>query len=90
MDYLRSRELMVPVDGVRVGEIADNFSAGRGGRTHNAHDIMAKRGTAVLAADDSRVIRLAENELGGITVYATDPSQRLVYYYAHLDRYAQR
>ena len=89
MDYLRTRQLMVPVDGIRVSQVPDNFSSGRGGRAHNAHDLMAKRGTAVLAADDSRIIRLADNVLGGITIYATDPEERIVYYYAHLDRYAE-
>jgi murein DD-endopeptidase MepM/ murein hydrolase activator NlpD len=88
LEYLRSRELMVPVDGIRVSQVPDNFSAGRGGRAHNAHDLLAKRGTPVLAADDGRIIRLASNALGGITIYATDPAQRLVYYYAHLDSYA--
>jgi murein DD-endopeptidase MepM/ murein hydrolase activator NlpD len=87
LEYLSSRELMVPVDGVRVAAVPDNFSAGRGGREHNAHDIMARRGTNVLAADDGRVIRLANNALGGLTIYATDPNERLVYYYAHLDGY---
>jgi murein DD-endopeptidase MepM/ murein hydrolase activator NlpD len=87
LDYLRSRELMVPVDGVRVGDVPDNFSAGRQGRAHNAHDIMAERGTPVLAADDGRIIRIARNTLGGLTIYASDPQERLVYYYAHLDRY---
>jgi murein DD-endopeptidase MepM/ murein hydrolase activator NlpD len=88
LTYLASRQLMVPVDGVRVAQVPNNFSAGRSGRAHNAHDIMAKRGTAVLSADDGEVLRLATNELGGITIYATDPATKLVYYYAHLDRYA--
>lgn len=88
LDYLRTRELMVPVDGLRVEQVPDNFSAGRGGRPHNAHDFMAARGTAVLSADDGRIIRLSNNALGGITIYATDPAEKLVYYYAHMDRYA--
>jgi murein DD-endopeptidase MepM/ murein hydrolase activator NlpD len=34
------------------------------------------------------VLRLTTNTLGGITIYATDPEKRFVFYYAHLDRYA--
>jgi murein DD-endopeptidase MepM/ murein hydrolase activator NlpD len=48
---------------------------------------MAPRGTPVLSADDGRIWRLRVGGIGGITVYATDPAQRFVYYYAHLDRY---
>lgn len=56
---------------------------------HEATDILAPRGTPVLSADDGVVLRVSSNELGGITLYATDPSARFVYYYAHLDRYAK-
>lgn len=81
--------LLVPVVGVRATEIPDSFSAPRSGdRTHNALDILAPRGTPVLSADDGMVLRLSENRLGGLTIYATDPQDRFVYYYAHLDRYA--
>jgi murein DD-endopeptidase MepM/ murein hydrolase activator NlpD len=85
---LRARGLAVPVVGVYPDQIPDTFNAGRsGGRTHNAVDILAPRGTPVLSADDGRVARLGSNALGGITVYAVDPDRRFVYYYAHLDRY---
>ena len=87
-EYLRARWLMVPVVGVRPRDVPDTFRAPRAGnRRHNATDIMAARGTAVVAADAGRVIKLARNEAGGITVYATDPHDRFIYYYAHLDRY---
>lgn len=48
---------------------------------------MAPRGTPVLSADDGQVLKLRTNAAGGTTIYATDPEERLIYYYAHLDRY---
>ena len=87
-EYLRARWLMVPVAGVRARDVPDTFRARRSGnRQHNATDIMAPRGTAVVAADAGRVVRLARNDAGGITIYATDPHERIMYYYAHLERY---
>lgn len=88
LEYLQERRLMVPVLGVSPERVADTFAEPRdGGRVHRAVDILAPRGTPVLAADSGRVHRLRRNSLGGITIYATDPSGRFVYYYAHLDRY---
>ena len=49
---------------------------------------MAPRGTQVVSADAGRVFKLRSNNLGGLTVYAIDDDERFVYYYAHLDRYA--
>jgi peptidoglycan LD-endopeptidase LytH len=87
-EYLRARWLMVPVVGVRARDVPDTYQARRGAtRQHNATDIMAPRGTPVVAADDGRVIKLARNAAGGTTIYATDPHERFIYYYAHLDRY---
>jgi murein DD-endopeptidase MepM/ murein hydrolase activator NlpD len=87
-DYLRSRRLMVPVAGVSVRHVPDTYRAPRSaGRRHNATDIVAPRGTPVLSTDAGRIIRLAKNAAGGITIYATDPSERFIFYYAHLDRY---
>jgi murein DD-endopeptidase MepM/ murein hydrolase activator NlpD len=59
-----------------------------GARTHQALDILAKRGTPVLSADGGTILRLTKSTLGGITIYATDPERRFVFYYAHLDGYA--
>ena len=87
--YLRARALMVPVEGVSPERIPDTFDAPRSGsRTHRATDILAPRGTPVLSADGGRVLRVSRNRSGGLTVYAIDESERLVFYYAHLDRYA--
>jgi peptidoglycan LD-endopeptidase LytH len=89
VEYLRARQLVVPVAGASSSRIRDSFADARdgGARTHRAIDILAPRGTPVLSADEGIVLRLSTNTLGGITVYATDPSERIVYYYAHLDGY---
>lgn len=83
--------LAIPVAGVRPGQLVDTYSQARAGgaRVHDAIDIMAPRGTPVLAADDGRVYKLRRNPAGGITIYALDPESRFVYYYAHLDRYRE-
>jgi murein DD-endopeptidase MepM/ murein hydrolase activator NlpD len=90
-EYLIDRALMVPVDGIPPAKVPDTYWQSRGDgaeRTHQAVDILAKRGTPVLAADSGTVLRLTRNTLGGITIYATDPERRFVFYYAHLDHYA--
>ena len=87
-EYLRSRDLMVPVFGVRSRDLRDTYSAPRsGGRAHLALDIMARKGTRVVAADEGFILRIERNELGGKTLYLTDEHRRFVYYYAHLDEW---
>lgn len=89
-EYLRDRRLMVPVDDVRPSDLEDTYNAARsGGRRHHALDVMARRGTPVISADDGVVRRISTNALGGRTVYVVDHQQRFVHYYAHLDRYAR-
>ena len=90
-EALRARQLMVPVAGVSPAQVPDTFRAprGRGRGIHGAVDIPAPRGTPVLSADDGRVLRLNRNRKGGLTIYATDPNQRFIYYYAHLEAYRQ-
>lgn len=87
-EYLRSRELMVPVQDVDRGDLRDTFTAPRiGGRAHLALDILAKKGTRVLSVDDGTILRITRSELGGKVIYVTDPNRRFVYYYAHLDEW---
>jgi murein DD-endopeptidase MepM/ murein hydrolase activator NlpD len=82
--------LAIPVAGVRAAQLSDTFRAARsGGRVHDAIDIMAPRGTPVLAAADGVVEKLFfSSGGGGITVYVRSPDRRWSYYYAHLDAYA--
>ncbi len=84
---LAAKGLIIPVKGVDPSRVRDSYSAARGGRTHDAVDIMAPRGTPVIAADSGTIFRLRQNAAGGITIYQLDPDERFVYYYAHLDRY---
>jgi murein DD-endopeptidase MepM/ murein hydrolase activator NlpD len=89
LDYIASRNLLIPVAGLKASDLRDTFSQARSeGRQHNALDIMAPQETAVLAATDGVVIKLFQSYRGGITLYQLDPSGRYVYYYAHLMRYA--
>ena len=81
--------LAFPVEGFDPRNLRDTFHEARGKRLHEALDIMAPRGTPVLAVDEGRVAKLFRSAGGGISVYQYDREQKLVYYYAHLDRYAQ-
>ncbi len=83
-------ELVVPVKGVSTSKLVDTWRAPRsGGRTHSGIDIVAAKGTQVRATADGAIIKLHESDLGGITIYQADAKGRLIFYYAHLDRYAK-
>ncbi|MGZ7040173.1 MAG: M23 family metallopeptidase [Thermoanaerobaculia bacterium] len=81
--------VIIPVSGVKATDLHDDFDNRRsGGREHQALDIMAPRGTPVLAAVDGTVRKLFTSGAGGLTIYEFDRAEEKVYYYAHLDRYA--
>src|SRR3954470_25028510 len=83
--------LAIPVAGIRPEQLSDTYSQARAGgaRVHDAIDIMAPRGTPVIAAAGGTVEKLFfKNGGGGITVYVRSPDRVWVYYYAHLARYA--
>jgi murein DD-endopeptidase MepM/ murein hydrolase activator NlpD len=89
--YFEDNPLMVPVQGVSPDQLRDSFNDARdNGRTHRALDILAPRGTPVLAAIDGEVVQLKQNSAGGLTAYLTDDDHRYIYYYAHLDRYSEK
>lgn len=85
---LAARTLVVPVTGVDPAALVDTFDQGRPGHRHEAIDILAPRGTPVVAVDDGPLVKLFTSKPGGLTVYQFDRDGRLAYYYAHLDRYA--
>jgi murein DD-endopeptidase MepM/ murein hydrolase activator NlpD len=83
--------LIVPVAGVAPDQLVDTWGQSRAGgaRWHQAIDIMAPRGTPVLAARGGRVEKLFESGAGGHTLYIRTADGGYVDYYAHLDAYAQ-
>jgi murein DD-endopeptidase MepM/ murein hydrolase activator NlpD len=86
---LMGRDLVFPVRGIDPKTVADTFTAPRGAsRLHNAVDIMAARGTPVVAAAAGTIQQLGTGGAGGIAVYEIDESGKYAYYYAHLDRLA--
>ena len=78
-------QLLQPVEGVRVSQVADTYGAPRAGnRTHDGVDIFAPRGTPVRAAAPGFVYRIDDLSLGGLSVTVVgDGGAR--YFYTHFD-----
>src|SRR5690349_5426538 len=63
-------DLLLPVAGVRDDQLIDTYTQARsGGRTHDAIDILAPRGTPVIAAVDGTIRKLFTSRAGGLTIY---------------------
>jgi murein DD-endopeptidase MepM/ murein hydrolase activator NlpD len=81
--------IVMPVEGAKTTDLHDSFAEARGSsRKHEAIDIMAPRGTPVVAAVDGTIEKLFTSKQGGLTIYEFDRDRNYCYYYAHLDRYA--
>jgi murein DD-endopeptidase MepM/ murein hydrolase activator NlpD len=83
--------LAIPVAGIGAAQLQDTYTQSRAGgaRVHNAIDIMAPRGTPVVAAAPGTVEKLFFSQGGGgITAYVRSPDRQWIFYYAHLDAYA--
>lgn len=91
VERLRRRGLAIPVAGVGASGLRDTFADARDGhRRHEAIDLLAPRGTKVVAVDDGTVVKLVTSSRGGRSIYQFDAGSSYCYYYAHLDRYALR
>lgn len=84
-------ELQVPVLNIRPSDLTDTYSDSRGGgtRLHEAIDIMAPRGTSVVAAAPGTVEKIYQSGAGGKTLYIRSADGETIHYYAHLDDYAE-
>lgn len=88
-NFFGTLKLIIPVVGVRPDQLLDTFTDARSeGRAHDAIDIPAPAGTPVVAAADGEIIKLFQSDRGGTTIYQLSPDKKLVFYYAHLLRYA--
>lgn len=89
VNKLHGPKIIIPVKGVARSGLRDTWGAPRdGGRSHKGIDIMAPKGTPVVAATSGRILRLFNSEKGGTTLYQVDEDKGHIFYYAHLDRYA--
>lgn len=78
-------ELVMPVDGLSVAQVANTFGAPRSGnRGHDGQDLFAPRGTPVRAAAAGFVYRVDDLSLGGLSVTVVgDGGVR--YFYTHFE-----
>ncbi len=75
-----------PVDG--AVSFTDTWGAPRsGGRTHQGVDMIAARGTPLVAIESGTISWMSNSSLGGITLWIAGSSGDS-FYYAHLDGYA--
>lgn len=86
---LRKMHLQVPIDGYDPERMKGSFYEQRGSERHEAVDMLAPRNTPVHAVCDGEIVKLFLSKPGGITIYQFDPAGKFVFYYAHLERYAE-
>ena len=85
-----SGALLLPIAGLQRDAIHDTFHDRRAaGKEHEATDILAPRGTPVMAMQDGTIRKLFTSVPGGLTIYEFDPQNIFCFYYAHLDHYAE-
>jgi murein DD-endopeptidase MepM/ murein hydrolase activator NlpD len=86
---LRERKLFFPISNFDVQRIKGSFDEMQGGVKHRASDIMAPAGTPIHAVEDGTIAKLFNSKMGGTTIYQFDKQKHFVFYYAHLQKYAE-
>ncbi len=83
-----SPSLFFPVDAKAKSNIGSLWGDARDGgkRKHEGIDIMAAKGTNLVAVADAEVDYVSENELGGKVISLRPNGQNFTVYYAHLDQ----
>jgi murein DD-endopeptidase MepM/ murein hydrolase activator NlpD len=77
-------EYVMPVDGLRVSDVANTFGADRGNRPHDGLDMFAPRNTPVRAAAPGFVYRIDDLSLGGLSVTILGDGG-IRYFYTHFE-----
>jgi len=85
---LRQKKLALPIKNFDISRVKGSFYETHGGVMHGAADMLAPRNTPVHAVEDGTIAKLFNSKRGGLTIYQADPSGKYIYYYAHLERYA--
>jgi len=81
--------LQMPVDGVRVTQVADTWGAPRGGgRNHQGQDVFAQRGTPIRSATHGIVFEISDRFTGGRGVMVLGAGG-VRYFYTHFEAYAE-
>ncbi len=77
---------MNPVAGATKKSIISIYGDARdNGRRHEGIDIVAPRGTIVVAPSEGEITDVGYNSLGGKVIWMKDAKQKRAYYFAHLD-----
>ncbi len=76
------KQILFPVVGAVT--FTDDFGAPRGSRSHQGNDLMAARGTPVVAVEDG-VVRKHRTGRGGDCMLYLDGESGTTYYYIHLN-----
>lgn len=85
----RDRDVLMPVEGVYMSQVADTWGAARSeGRSHEGTDIFAAESTPVYSATVGYVQRIGFNPVGG-NIVTVIGGGGVRYYYAHLSGFAE-
>jgi murein DD-endopeptidase MepM/ murein hydrolase activator NlpD len=78
--------LMNPVVGATKKSIISIYGDARDhGRRHEGIDIVAPKGTIVVAPSEGEITEVGYNILGGKVIWMKDAKAKRAYYFAHLD-----